>query len=320
MTNIPLIEVPENPLPSPFHVQYVVANDGARLRIALAPLDEREAGAARGTVFVHPGWSEFIEKYGEVIEKLHTRGFHVAINDPRGQGYSHRMKPNDERGLIRDFSQFTDDLNSIWRVVKANFPPPYFILAHSMGGLIALDWLRREQKEGIAGAVLIAPLTGLIRAPTQRRIAKFLAHSLVATGMGKRHIPGVKEQAMSFETNKLTHDKARHERFRQLLLKAPEARAGAPKYAWVNAAFQAIDRIRQPQALADITMPLLLISAGADATVDRQSHDILAAQYDQIELVQIEDAYHEILMEADQYQTPLWTAIDQYLESRLECI
>src|SRR5690606_29976355 len=65
--------------------------------------------------------------------------FAVAIHDWRGQGGSHRPLPNPHKGHIRDFSEFDRDLAAFMeRVVLPECPPPYFALAHSMGGNVLL--------------------------------------------------------------------------------------------------------------------------------------------------------------------------------------
>ncbi len=312
MSDAPLIRIPEVPIPAEFETRYVTADDGARLRVAVYPHPQPKAA-----IIVHPGWTEFIEKYVEVARMLHARGFTVLICDPRGQGYSQRQMPGDDRGLIKDFRRFGDDLDTHFSLLKSEASGPYFILGHSMGGLATIEWLASRQPKDIAGAVLSAPMTRLFANPFVTSSAYWVLTMLVALGQGGHQIAGLKEQARQFEGNTLTKDKERHDRFRLLLEAAPEARTRRPAYAWLKAGFDAVSRIGAPGALDDLCPELLLVSADDDETVDPIHHRELAKRYPQIALKRIPDAYHEILMEVDPVRAAFWQAFDDYVAARL---
>lgn len=313
MTDAPLIHVPENPIPDGLTVRFVEASDGARLRVAFLPTEN-----ARGTVLVHPGWSEFLEKYLEVATDLRARGFNVVINDPRGQGYSQKLMAGDERGLIRDYTVFEDDLETVYREAQSVFGGPYFLLAHSMGGLVSLGWLARGGGADLTGVTLVAPLTRLFASIPQRVIVHAITRAWVAAGQGARHLYAAPEHSMNFETNTLTQDRQRHERFKQLQMTAPDAVAGSPRFAWLNAGMAAMGKINRRGALSEIKKRILLVSAKNDVTVDPTNHARLANAYpDLFDYVPIENARHEVLMEVDELRDQFWTAFDRYVSAQL---
>ncbi|MGV6820424.1 MAG: alpha/beta hydrolase [Parvularcula sp.] len=315
MAKAPVIQIKENPVPDGIRFEYIEARDGSRLRIACLPCEN-----PRGTFLVHPGWAEFIEKYFEVAQDLHARGFNVVLVDPRGQGFSQRAEKNDRRGLITDFRQFRDDFGVFVETMEARFDGPYFLLAHSMGGLISLDWLAHEDHKKIAGVVLSAPLTRLFPSRIKRAIVRNLARWAVILGGAARHLSAAPEHSMHFESNILTQDPRRHERFRLLQLAAPEAQAGRPRFGWLNAAMMTMLRLSRPNTLKRIGVPVLLVSADRDETVDPTHHHILDAEHDHINLVRIEGARHEVLMERDEYRKAFWQAFDSYVEDRLSAV
>ena len=150
----PLLDVPLLDAPPEAEAAFLTAGDGARLRVVRYPLP---AGRARrGACLVLPGWSEFSEKYAEVASDLHERGFDVLVCDPRGQGYSQRLQPGDKRGHIDDFRVFVSDLTVCMDHLRASQPGPYALLAHSMGGLIALEWMAEGLGSDVAAAALSA--------------------------------------------------------------------------------------------------------------------------------------------------------------------
>lgn len=315
MNDVPLIRVPENPIPEGFTTDYIAGTDGARLRVAYLPHPDR--AKVRGTFLVVPGWAEFIEKYVEVATELSARGFDVMVCDPRGQGYSQRLAEGDHRGLITDYSQFRGDLDQVMLALKARFAPPYFLLAHSMGGLITLDWLAGGRGDDLCGVILNAPFTRLYADPLKRSAARAILRLGIMMGAQTRHLPGVPDHSMNFELNNLTQDRMRHERFKRLQLAAPEAIAGPPRFSWLNAAMAAQARVETAPALRGRRQPTLLVSACRDETVDPAHHELLAQRFPAIQLVCVQGARHEILMERDEYRAEFWAAADAYIEARL---
>lgn len=312
----PLIDGPGTVLPAGAVSEFLNAADGGRIRIVRFP--HPDGPTRRGTILVHPGWSEFAEKYAEVAADLHERGFGVVALDPRGQGYSQRLVGDDRRGHIDDFAKFVADLTIAMDHVRATEAGPYGILAHSMGGLITLEWLAEGHGRDLSAVVLSAPLTNLFRSPIKAAFIKGILATGRLLGRGTAPLPGVEEHSWAFEGNVLTQDAERHERFRQLQLANPDAVAGLPKFDWLAAALSGMKRIQAPAALENVDGPILLVSAARDETVDPLHHGDLAAQYpDLFDFRSIPGARHELLMEADQYRDAFFIAFDQYMDERM---
>ena len=312
----PVIACDAAPLPEGASARFIEAPDGARLRVMRYPLPQ--GTAQRGSVLVLPGWAEFSEKYCEVASDLHARGLDVMVCDPRGQGYSQRLAEGDKRGHITDFRTFLGDLTTCYDLARAEMEGPLFLLAHSMGGLIALEWLAEGEGRDLAGAALSAPFTNLYASPLRTGVVKAVLGLGRLLGRGEKPVPGVTEHSWHFENNVLTQDPGRHERFRQLQLSAPEAVAGLPRFDWLSAALAAHERLRRPGALSGLAFPVLLVSATRDETVDPQDHARLARDYPgTIRLVTVEGARHELLMEADEWRDQFFAAFDQYIDERL---
>ena len=130
-----LVSIPANPAPDDAVSGTIRTRDGVNLRYArFAPPPGR-----KGTVVLLQGRAEFIEKYFETARDLRARGFAVATLDWRGQGGSARGLSDARKGYVRDFADFEIDVETFYRqVVLPDCPPPYFALAHSMGGAVML--------------------------------------------------------------------------------------------------------------------------------------------------------------------------------------
>ncbi|KAF0159024.1 MAG: hypothetical protein FD159_771 [Syntrophaceae bacterium] len=104
----------------------------------------------KAVVHVIHGYAEHIDRYGNVISELLPAGYAVFGNDHRGHG-----KSEGKRGHVRSFQEFIDDEKQFRReVIQARFPKmPYFVLGHSMGSLIAMNYVEQNAAD-VKGLVL----------------------------------------------------------------------------------------------------------------------------------------------------------------------
>jgi len=125
------------------------ATDGVQLRLAYWI-----ANQAKGSVFLFPGRTEYVEKYSEVAHKLTACGYNVLSIDWRGQGMSDRMLPNPRLGHVAAFSDYQHDVTQILIAAeKLSLVQPWHLLAHSMGGCIGLAALHNEMHYSKCGVL-----------------------------------------------------------------------------------------------------------------------------------------------------------------------
>lgn len=300
------IDIAGNPAPEGASVEDITAADSAKLRAAFFP-----AKNPRGTVVLVTGWSEFIEKYFETVRDLNARGLNVAMMDWRGQGLSDRdsaraVKWNGYfQTLKNDLRDFTE------QHVKPRFAGPYILMTHSMGGMPGL-MLLADGYEGFSRAVLCAPMTRLFP-EAQNKVMAFAAATACTLGFACNETARSKDHSENFDGNIFTSDKARHARFRDLKLAAPEAASTTPTYGWVNAAMKETATLHAPGALAGVTIPVLIVSAGAEQQIDGADHKIIADASDMISLEIIPGALHEIMMERDSIRALYFKAFDDFV-------
>src|ERR1700749_291083 len=153
-----LVLIPGNPPPENAEVIWYEGK-GGKLRMMFAA-EPKGGQKTRGTVFVCPGRTEFIEKYFEVARDLQSRGFAVAVFDWPGQGLSQRQHKQPLAGHVRSYGVFVDAFVRGIDKLGRRAPKPHIILAHSMGGTIALEALRTRRVD-VEPAAFSAPMWGL---------------------------------------------------------------------------------------------------------------------------------------------------------------
>lgn len=312
---LPLPELPPRFLePAGFAWGRHVAADGAALRWG----HYAATATHRADCVLVNGFTEFIEKYFETVRDLAARGLSVWCLDWRGQGGSARPAAAPTRPRRRDYDGDAADLAGF---VDAVLPPrrPRLLVAHSMGGAMAMVALRRRP-ELFDAAVLSAPMLGIAPAYPPK-LARMVAQMACLAGLGDRRVPGAREWRvdpnLSPANSRTTSDPERVRIQPAWFTARPELRVDGPTYGWLASAFAAIDRVSDPRHLAAITTPILLGSAGIEVFVDRRAHHRLSPLLPDCTLFEMPDSKHEPFLERDEIRDRWLAAIDRFLSEKL---
>src|SRR5215472_11743949 len=159
--------------------------DGAVLRWGHLP-----AAEPRAQCVLVGGFGDFIEKQFETIRDLAARGFTVWCLDWRGQGGSARPRHLPHRPRARNFDRDADELAQ-FTTAKLIGGLPRLLIAHSMGGAIAMLCLHRHRRLFDA-AVLSAPMLGLLTGQTPHALLRALTAPARLAGFGICRLPGTR--------------------------------------------------------------------------------------------------------------------------------
>ncbi|MER9427121.1 alpha/beta hydrolase [Mesorhizobium sp. M0019] len=305
-------ETPGNPLPENTAGGFFTTRDGKKIRYGLFAAVSRPM---KGTVVVLTGRNECIEKYFETIRNLADRGFGVATLDWRGQGASDRMIGDRQRGYVQSFFDYTGDLEQFFEeIVLPDCRGPYYILAHSAGAVIAL-LAAPSMANRVRRMVLIAPFFTVPDLPVSVKTVRRICSLFCLLGLGRLYAawgPRPKE-SVPFAINKLTSDPERYRRNTLIYETYPQLALGGPTICWLKAATEASLIVSDPDFMAKIQVPLLMIAAGADQVVSTRAVEAYARRLRVGSLVMIDGARHEILQEADLYREQLLAAFDAFI-------
>jgi alpha-beta hydrolase superfamily lysophospholipase len=129
-----------------------------------------EAHPKAALLIVH-GAGEHIDRYQNVVSALLESGYALVGYDQRGHGRS-----EGQRGHINSWKEYRGDLGEFIKMARQMLPDtPQFILGHSLGSLIVLDYLIYHP-EGLSGAILSG--TSLDPVDAAPPVQKFLAQLL----------------------------------------------------------------------------------------------------------------------------------------------
>ncbi len=198
-------------------------------------------------------------------------------------------------GAFEDYQRDVDALLSAAREVK--LPEPFSLLAHSMGGSIAL----RAMCEGlpVARAVFSAPMWE-IKLPAAMRPLPFVLPPIYRLARrGLDYAPGTRPTNYISETgfteNLLTTDRESYDILGRHAAAEPKFALGGPSVHWVGeAAKEGRALLRMPRP----DVPTLTFLGTLEQVVSITAINRIHADWPSAELRLIEGGKHELLMEA----------------------
>ena len=164
----------------------------------------------QGTILVTHGLAEHSECYKEFAEDLNRLNYNVIVYDLRGHGRS-----EGKRGVIEDFDYYCQDLALFTEFCLNKYKEnkPFFLLGHSMGGLITAKALLSMEIKDIDAVIYSSPCFGLkITPPTwKEKLAKMTSQWLPNITMWNElryeDLIRDEEKIKTYEADPLRHDK-----------------------------------------------------------------------------------------------------------------
>ncbi|OQA57400.1 MAG: Phospholipase YtpA [Candidatus Omnitrophica bacterium ADurb.Bin277] len=252
--------------------------DGVRLLCRI-----RDVPNASKTLLILHGYGEHSGRYVKFAEKLKVLPLRIAVMNYRGMGTSADRDRSEE---ARDFDDYLSDVTSFARFVRNRYrvKGEFILLGHSLGGLVALEWARRNPKQ-VKRLILSAPFLGFPGLGFWRSVNRIIGFLLPDHIYRNPVIP-----------KHLSHDpeECRLYRADPLIKRRISARL-------IGSIFDRIVSLRRAESIV-APCPVILLLAGKDRVVDtgasRKFFDRLIAPSK--ECFGFDDFYHEIFNETGQ--------------------
>jgi lysophospholipase len=288
--------------------------DGAGLRYGCLA-----AVSARADCVLVGGFGEFIEMHFETARDLATCGLSVWCLEWRGQGRSARPGRWPSRPRPRNFDRDADELAE-FAAARLTGNRPRVLIAHSMGGAIALLCLHRHPGLFDA-AVMSAPMFGLRTGRVPPRLLRSVTAPLRFGGLAAGFIPGLPHWRMdrvpSPATSRASSDPERCRLRHAWMAAEPELRLGCPTYGWLDAALALVARIGRPEFLAGIATPILLGIAGRDVVVATNALYRAARILPDCTVAELAESRHQPFLERDEIRDKWIEWIDRFVTRRI---
>jgi alpha-beta hydrolase superfamily lysophospholipase len=125
---------------------------------------------AKASLMLIHGLGEYCERYEHVIKAFNEIGVNVYTFDLRGHGHS-----TGERAFVTNLDEYREDVENVYRTIPKDLP--FFVLGHSMGGLIAVHFLLFNERNDVTGVILTGPAleAGEDVTRLKQQIIRFLA-------------------------------------------------------------------------------------------------------------------------------------------------
>lgn len=241
----------------------------------------------RGTVFLLHGYYDHVGIYQHPIRYFLQRGYAVVAYDQPGHGLS-----TGERASIQSFAQYQSALSACIKLCDGNCPAPWYLVAQSMGGAIAMTHLLSDPNTLFRKTVLFAPLVH----PVGWKLGRWV-HAV-----GK-HI--IKQQQRIFVTN--SHD----EEFLRFLREDDGLQPVAMPMVWVTALKEWIGQFHD---LPSSNCETLIIQGTDDSTLDwRYNLGVIAQKFPNSRIRYISGGRHQLVNESQPLRNELFSEIDGFI-------
>jgi alpha-beta hydrolase superfamily lysophospholipase len=252
----------------------------------------RPEGEPKAILPIVHGHGEHSGRYGNVVNWFVPRGYAVYAFDLRGHGHS-----AGPQGHINEWAEYREDTGAFLRFVQSREPSrPIFLIGHSLGGLITLEYVLRNPK-GLAGVIVSGPVLAQVGiSPVLIALARALSHVLprltLRTGLDVTALSRDPAVVEAYVSDPLVHSWGTP-RLGSEVTRATE---------WVQA------------HTAEMEIPCLILHGSADRLAPPEGS---RAFYENMtladkELHVLEDTYHEVLNDVGHEQ--VMTAVEGWLD------
>ncbi|MFK7751370.1 MAG: alpha/beta hydrolase [Sedimentitalea sp.] len=284
---------------------WVKTSDGVRIRVGYWPCDN-----ARGTVFLMPGRTEFIEKYGTTAAEFGRRGYAVVTLDWRGQGLADRLFEDRRVGHIGKFLDYQKDVAGALELMEGlDLPGPLHLLGHSMGGAIGLRALMNGLD--VQSCVFTGPMWGIRMSPIVRPFGWALPRVAMMVGMGTKLAPSTKYdfyvQANAFDGNMLTTDPDAYALMQRQLATHPDLGLAGPSLVWLRESLSECYALSQMPAP---NVPCVTFVGEKEIIVDVPAIHTRMANWPGGALDVVPGAQHEVLLETPALRKRIFDRIE----------
>jgi len=257
------------------------------------------AGKVRAVLAIVHGLGGHSGFFGNIVQHLIPKNYAVYGFDLRGNGRS-----LGQRGHINSWREFREDLRAFLQLILTQEPGcPIFLLGHSLGAVIVLEYVLRLSTEAsvLQGVIALAPALGQVGVPPiklaiGRMLSRVWPRFTLNTGIDLGAAARDPAVLAAYAQDPLRHTKGSARLVTEFLATV----------AWIQ------------EHAADLRLPLLILHGGADQVALPEGGRVFCQQvtFPDKERREYPGVYHEIQNDFN-YQQVL-TDLENWLERHLQ--
>nr|WP_255639734.1 alpha/beta hydrolase [Aquibacillus saliphilus] len=245
---------------------------------------------SKGTIFLLHGYLSHIGHLSRIIRFLNEQQYTVISYDLQGHGLS-----RGKTASVTHFSDYVITMEKLMNKATAEIPGPFYVIGHSTGAAITIDYLLRHKEHQIDKVILVAPL---IR-------SNHWHLSRIGFSMAKL-FPFVTDVKRNYREN--TSEKS----YLDFISNDPLQTDAIP-LEWIGALIKWNEEIKSYKKTSTKTC---IIQGNKDKTVDWK-HNLVFTQekFTNLEVVLIDNGKHELFNESKQIREIVFKKIHQFIET-----
>lgn len=273
----------------------------------------------KNVLIISPGRTESSVKYAQLIYYFQNQNFDVVSIEHRGQGFSPRLLPDNDKGYVKEFTDYVSDFSQLVEIVdeQLSVDGNIYILGHSMGGLITTRYLQSENvSQKIKSVVLSSPMFEI----NSKRVAQFLLEKLTF-GPAEDYFYFAEHYApkqFNIQTEKNTKDEARYNYILKLETEVfPKIKLGGVTNNWIRESLKTGKKALSKTEMEKIKVPILLIVPSNDPTVSTTASKQFCKLLNGIcTIFQIDRDSHELFQESKEIRAQVFERLKEAITNR----
>lgn len=234
-------------------------------------------------VLVH-GYTSRAKAYEPVIPALEEK-FNILVFDQRGHGASDKPVGDTVEATVPlyDLDLFADNIQEL--VAKTDFPTPFVIFGHSMGGMITQVFVLKYP--ALVSHVVLASTLPTYKTDNMRELlGQFKSGKLAVNEATFRMMESIGSSARWRRQHK------------DLVEESLQYKVTLPEEVYIACLENFVEHFDVRDQLASIQQPTLVITGNRDGLVQYTNSEFMASQIPNAKLVIIPKLSHNILHEA----------------------
>ncbi|WP_455481422.1 serine aminopeptidase domain-containing protein [Bartonella sp. B12(2025)] len=290
------METPLYPTPPNIRNSYLKITTDREIRFAIT---YPEIKKSKGTIVILKSHTNALEEYFLLMNEISKRGFHTTIFD---WFVREKSQFNTKKQNRLHYFDINNDINNLHEFLKnivySDCPPPYYILAYGMGGLIALsslDLINHKFNRMLCVSPLFAPFGNKTNS-FQHKLTQLLSD----IGLGFLSANGGKKL------------KQKNTQFWRAN-KTPFPSIKPPTSRWMASVLNAIDSMKKNILHVHLQIPTLFILANQNNIANNIEVRQLCQQIRLMDSITIIGAELDTIMHEESYKKQFWAAFDAFI-------